>query len=75
MAAFCPPYVVFGTTLREFHEALGPFSCLALIGIGASLAYIPDYLTSSAEHRWLTMTGLLIGFALVAGLIGVWRVL
>lgn len=71
MASFCPLYIVFDATLREFHQPLDPVSCLVIIGMVASLAYMPFYLTSSAERRWSITNGLLIGFGLVAGLVGV----
>jgi hypothetical protein len=71
MAGFCPLYVV-DAALRDFHEAVDPFSSLVLIGIGVSSIYIPFYLASSPERRFSMTTGLLIGSGLVAGLVGVW---
>jgi len=75
IASLCPLYIVFDATLREFHEPPDPVSCLVIIGMVASLAHMPFNLTSSAEHRWSITNGLLIGFGLVAGLVGVWGLL
>jgi len=72
MAGFFPLYVVVEAALRDFHQTVAPVSYVLLIGIGISFIYLPFYLTSSPERRLSITTGLLIGFGLVAGLVGMW---
>ena len=67
MTGLCALYVVFETAPHR----LDPISSLTLIGLAVSSIYIPLYLTSSPGRRFST-TRLLIGFGLVAGLVGVW---
>ncbi len=71
-AGICPLYAAFDVVLREFHQPQDPVSWMALIGIGVSFIYFPFYLTCPLGRRFSITTGLLIGFGLVAGLVGVW---
>ena len=68
MTGLCPSYVVLEAASRQ---PLDVVSSLTLIGLAVSFIYIPLYLTGSPGRRFST-TGLLIGFGLVAGLVGVW---
>ena len=68
MTGLCPFYVVLETASRQPLDAV---SSLTLIGLAVSSIYIPLYLTSSPGRRFST-TRLLMGFGLVAGLVGVW---
>jgi len=68
MTGLGPFYVVLETARRQ---PLHPVSSLTLIGLAVSFIYTPLYLTGSPGRRFST-TGLLIGFGLVAGLVGVW---
>ena len=68
MTGLCPLYVVFETAPHR----LDPISSLTLIGLAVSFIYIPLRLSSSSGRPFPTTTGLLMGFGLVAGLVGVW---
>lgn len=72
MAGFCPIFVLVEAALRDFRQTVAPVSYVPLIGVGICFIYLPFYLTNSPERRLLMTTGLLIGFGLVAGLVGVW---
>lgn len=72
MASFYPLYVAVEAALRDFHQTVAAVSYVPLIGIGISFIYLPYYLTSSPERRLSMTTGLLIGFGLLAALVGVW---
>jgi len=69
MTGLCPFYAVLETASRQPLDAV---SSLTLIGLAVSFIYIPLHLTSSPRRHFSTTTGLLIGFGLVAGLVGVW---
>ena len=69
MTGLCPFYVVLETASRQ---PVDPVCSLTLIGLAASFIYIPLHLSSSPGRPFPTTTGLLMGFGLVAGLVGVW---
>ena len=72
MAGLCPLYVFHKAVLQSTYGPLGPVSCLAFIGIGVSIIYIPLYLTGQPGHRLSLITILLIGLGLAVGLAGLW---
>ena len=71
-AVLSPLYAFHNLMLQGTYLPLGPASCLALIGIGVSFAYIASNLTTPPEHRLSLTTALLIGFGLAAGLAALW---
>jgi hypothetical protein len=68
LAGICPLHALYGAVLQRFHQPRDPVSCLALIGTGVPLIYIPLYLTASLRHRLPLTTALLIGLGFAAGL-------
>ena len=69
MTGLCPFYVVLEAAP---HQPLDAVSSLTLIGLAVSFIYIPLHLSSSPGRPFATTTGLLMGFGLVAGLVGLW---